>query len=126
MGFWIFAVLFSVLIPLLMLLIGKSFIKNSPKKINMIYGYRTGMSMKNKDTWEFAHHHCGKLWKWMGAVMLPLSEMPFIFVIGKSEDTIGVLMTVIVSLQTLLLIASIFPTEIALRKNFDSDGNRKS
>ena len=125
MGFWIFGVLFSLLIPLLMLFIGKGFIKRGPEKINMIYGYRTGMSMKNQDTWDFAHRHCGKLWKWIGIISLPLSVIPYLFVLGKGEDTIGVLMTIIVSIQTLVLIGSIFPTEIALRKRFDSDGNKK-
>ena len=124
MGFWIFCVLFSLLIPLLMLFIGKSFIKRGPEKINMIYGYRTSMSMKNKDTWEFAHRHCGRIWKWLGAVMLPVSVIPFLFVIGHSEDTVGVVLTVIVTLQTLVIIGSILPTEIALRKNFDSNGNQ--
>ena len=124
MGFWIFCVLFSLLIPLLMLFIGKSFIKRGPEKINMIYGYRTSMSMKNKDTWEVAHRHCGRIWKWLGAVMLPVSVIPFLFVIGHSEDTVGVVLTVIVTLQTLVIIGSILPTEIALRKNFDSNGNQ--
>ena len=125
MGFWIFGVLFSLLIPLLMLFIGKGFITRGVEKINMIYGYRTGMSMKNQDTWDFAHRHCGKLWKWIGIISLPLSVIPYLFVLGKGEDTIGVLMTIIVSIQTLVLIGSIFPTEIALRKRFDSDGNKK-
>ncbi|MCE2786834.1 MAG: SdpI family protein [Bacteroidota bacterium] len=26
-----------------------------PKQINAFYGYRTGMSMKNADTWKFAN-----------------------------------------------------------------------
>ena len=56
---------------------------------------------------------------------MPLSVIPYLFVLGKGEDTIGVLMTIIVSIQTLVLIGSIFPTEIALRKRFDSDGNKK-
>ena len=124
MGFWIFCVLFSLLIPLLMLFIGKSFIKRGPEKINMIYGYRTSMSMKNKDTWEFAHRHCGRIWRRLGAVTLPVSVIPFLFVIGHSEDTVGVVLTVIVTLQTLVIIGSILPTEIALRKNFDSNGNQ--
>ena len=123
MGFWIFCVLFSLLIPLMMLFIGNRFIKHEPQKINMIYGYRTSMSMKNNDTWEFAHRHCGRIWKWIGIVMLPLSVIPLLFVIGKSEDIVGRIFTIIETLQTIVIIISIFPTEIALRKNFDSDGN---
>ena len=29
--------------------------------VNFVFGYRTSMSMKNKDTWEFAHKYCGKV-----------------------------------------------------------------
>ena len=35
--------------------------KKAPKEINSVFGYRTSMSMKNKDTWEFAHKYCGKV-----------------------------------------------------------------
>lgn len=44
--------------------------KRPPKKINSFYGYRTAMSMKNRETWEFAHKHCGKLWSAWGCIAL--------------------------------------------------------
>ena len=48
-------VMMDLMIPLIMIVFGKVFLKNPPKEINLIYGYRTGRSMKNKDTWNFAH-----------------------------------------------------------------------
>ena len=51
----------NLIIPFLMIIFGKLFIKNIPKEINGLFGYRTPMSVKNKDTWEFAHYYCGKL-----------------------------------------------------------------
>lgn len=48
--------------PLLMIIFGAIFRKAAPKKINSLYGYRTTMSMKNRDTWEFAHHYFGRIW----------------------------------------------------------------
>ena len=30
----------------------KIFMKKAPKEINSVFGYRTSMSMKNKDTWD--------------------------------------------------------------------------
>lgn len=50
MGFWIFMTIMNLLIPLTMILFGIYFIKKSPKEINTTFGYRTSMSMKNKDT----------------------------------------------------------------------------
>lgn len=45
-------------------------------------------------------------------------------VIGKDKDTIGNLGLIIITVQMICLIGSIFPTERALRKNFDKNGDR--
>ncbi len=124
MGFWIFMVIMLLLIPLIMIGFGKHFIKSAPKEINGVFGYRTSMSMKSKETWQFAHNYCGKLWYNAGRFLL-LSVLPMILVIGKSEDTIGNLGVIINGIQMFFLIGSIFPTERALRKTFDKTGNRK-
>ena len=63
MGFWIFMFLSNELIPILMLLFGWIFKKHPPKNINSVYGYRTSMSTKNIETWNFAHAYCGRLWQ---------------------------------------------------------------
>ena len=57
--------------------------------------------------------------------MLPLSIVPMFFVIGQSEDAIGNLGGVICIVQCVFLVGSIFPTERALRKNFDRNGMRR-
>ena len=44
--------------------------KHCPKHINGMLGYRTTRSMKNMDTWKFAHDYCGKLWWKIGWVMI--------------------------------------------------------
>ncbi|MFI3201484.1 MAG: SdpI family protein [Eubacteriales bacterium] len=123
MGFWIFMVIMLLLIPITMIGFGKYFIKSASKEINMVFGYRTSMSMKNKETWQFAHNYCGKIWYNTGKILL-LSVLLMFFVIGKSKDTIGNLGLIIEVVQMFLLIGSIFPTERALRKNFDKNGNR--
>lgn len=61
MTFWMFMMICNLLIPVCMIIIGKVFSKNPPKTINGVYGYRTAMSMKNKDTWNFAQLYCGRL-----------------------------------------------------------------
>jgi len=73
MGFWIFMLIVNLLIPFMMIGFGKYFTKTAPKEINMIFGYRTTMSMKNKDTWVFAHKYCGRLWYITGMIMFPIS-----------------------------------------------------
>lgn len=77
---------------------GMYFLKTAPKEINAVFGYRTAMSMKNKETWKFAHKYCGKIWCISGLVCF---------------------------VQLIPLIGSIIPTERALKRNFDENGNRK-
>lgn len=84
------------------------------------------MSMKNQDTWQFAHRYCGKLWVRLGWILVPLSVIPMLFVIGKDIETIANVGLVVSLLQLLPLVGSIFPTEIALKKAFDKNGQKKT
>lgn len=125
MGFWIAMFICNLLVPLLMIVFGRIMYKHAPKSINGIYGYRTSMSMKNEDTWKFAHDYCGKLWYKVGLIMLipsVLVQLPFV---KSSTDTIGIMTVVLETVQICVMIASVFPTERALRKTFDKYGNRK-
>ena len=84
MEFWIFMLIMDLLLPFTMIGFGKYFMKKAPKEINSVFGYRTSMSMKNKDTWEFAHKYCGKVWYVCGMVMLPTQSS--LFPITKSMN----------------------------------------
>lgn len=125
MGFWIFMLICDLLIPLTMIGFGKLFIKNPPKEINKFFGYRTSMSMKNKYTWEFAHNYCGKLWIITGLIMIVPTVIIMLFLMGKDSDVVGMYGGILCIIQAVFLICTIFPTEKALRKNFDVYGNRK-
>lgn len=113
------------LLPFTMIGFGRYFMKKAPKEINSVFGYRTSMSMKNKDTWEFAHKYCGKVWYVCGMVMLPITVIFMLLVIGKSEDCVGSMGGIICGVQLIPLIGSILPTEIALKKNFDKNGTKR-
>lgn len=125
MGYVIAMFIFNLLIPVLMIIFGRIMYKHAPKSINGVYGYRTSMSMKNEDTWKFAHDYCGKLWYKLGLIMLlpsVLVQLPFM---KSSTDTVGNVTLVLESIQICVMIGSIVPTELALRKTFDKYGNRK-
>ena len=99
--------------------------KHCPQKINGVYGYRTSRSMKNMDTWKFAHEYCGKLWWKLGWLVLIFSiflQIPFY---RSSEETVGIVSSAICVIQLMILILSIVPTEIALKKTFRDDGTRR-
>ena len=124
MWFWMFMLMTDLLIPLTMIGFGRYFMKTAPKKINGSFGYRTGMSMKNRDTWEFAHKCCGRIWFVCGLVMLPLSAAAMLFALGKETDVVGTLGGIVCFVQMIPLTASIFAVEGALKKNFDRDGRK--
>ena len=66
MGFWIFMFCCDLLIPLVMIFAGRMMQYHPPREINYILGYRTARSMKNRETWVFAHRECGRLWQRWG------------------------------------------------------------
>lgn len=125
MWFWWFMFGCNLLVPLLQIFAGRMMWKHCPQSINFVYGYRTSRSMKNMDTWQFAHDYCGRLWWKIGWIILVptiLVQLPFLH---STEDTIGIIGAVICTVQVVVLIASIFPTEAALKKTFLDDGTRR-
>lgn len=124
MGFWIFSLIMDLWIPLVMIFFGKHFSKKAPKNINATFGYRTTRSMKNKNTWEFAHKVCGRTWFRWGLITLPLSVIPLLFVLGESTELIGTVSAIVCFIQLVPLGGVIIPTERALKKTFDQNGRR--
>lgn len=125
MKFWIFIFSMNLVIPLSMIIFGKYFTKHKPESINGVFGYRTPMSMKNKETWEFAHNYFGRIWFYMGVILLIISVLGMLFLIEKNESIIENYSVILNIIQIIFLIIPIAPTELALRKNFDRQGNRK-
>ena len=123
MGFRIFMLLMSLMIPAMMLGFGILFIRQAPKEINYLFGYRTARSMKNRDTWEFAHRHIGRTWRIAGIALAPLSALPLLAVSG--EEALGLVCTAVMTVQLIALVGSIIPTELALKRTFDKNGQRR-
>ena len=125
MGFWIYMLIIDLLLPFTMIGFGKYFLKIAPKNINIVFGYRTSMSMKNKDTWIFAHKYCGKIWFISGLIMLPLSVVVMMLVIGGSENLVGTVGAGFCGVQFIPIVISIILTEKALNKTFYKNGIRR-
>ena len=104
MGFFIYMCVTVLLIPAIMIVIGLLFRKTAPKEINYIYGYRTNRSMKSKETWEFAHRCCGRLWLVCGCVLLSLSVIAILFTVKQSHSVTGTVEMVIIFVQLAVLI----------------------
>ena len=128
MNFWIFMLVMNLLTPLVMIIFGYIYSKKPPQKPKSKFaysGYRTSMSMKNEETWEYANRFFGKLWFRFGIVLGLISIIAFFFFIGKDKDTVGFAGMIICYVQLVAMLLPVIPTEISLRRRFDKYGNRK-
>lgn len=116
---------FIFIIPLITIIVGTSMKKSVPKKVNDIWGYRTSMSMKNEETWKFAQSYCGKLWLKLGIITTIVSIIAVSILINLSEDIFEKVTYILIIVQTIVLVISVFVVEKALKNNFDEYGNKK-
>lgn len=81
--------------------------------------------MQNMETWNFANRYCGRLWWKLGWILLVptiLVQIPF----DRSDiNAIGILGGGIVSVQLVVMLLTIIPTEQALKKTFYEDGTHR-
>ena len=122
---WLMMLAINLIIPMIMIGFGKAFMKSPPKDINDAFGYRTAMSKKNPDTWEFAHKHFGRIWFRVGLVLLPVSVALMLTALGKTEEEVLGLGALACCVETIPMVLCMIPTELALRRTFDKTGARK-
>jgi uncharacterized membrane protein len=121
MAGWIIS---GVVIPVCMILCGFHWWKHTPQNINGLVGYRTGRSMKNKDTWIFANQYAGKrLWTW-GWVTLAITVAVLIPFIRSARDYLGTAANTAVLVQAVVVIEIVYLTQKALAARFDENGHR--
>ena len=123
---WIILSVTSLIIPLIMLIFSIIFLKKAPDKINPVYGYRSRRSMKSKEAWKFAHYLCAKIWLIASIILLTLTAVAMLLVINKSENVIGTVGQIVTYSQLAVIVLSIIPVEVSLKRNFDENGNRKN
>lgn len=125
MQIWFFMLFIAIVLPLIMFMSSFYFIAGGPKNINNIFGYRTGRSMINKDTWVFAHEYCGKLWLKVSIVFILASIVIMLCLIKTDQRVFVAVGFVIFIAEFVTLFFTINKTEKALADNFDIKGNRK-
>ena len=120
-----FYLVILLLIPGSMTVLGYIYRKNPPKEINAVSGYRTDMSMKNRETWRFANMFWGKLCFYGGIPLVILSELVLILFKSSSLDTMSNAVLIIVGIQIVVFVLTLIPTEMALHRNFEKNGCKK-
>ena len=125
MGIWILMLCINLLVPGVMIGFGRWSLAGGPKEINWAIGYRTAMSMKNEDTWAFAHREIGRLWTKWGVILAAATAVVMLCLLGKGEELVGTVGCAFLFVQLIPLIGCIVPVEKKLRDTFDRDGKRK-
>ena len=87
-----------------------------PKKINVIYGYRTNKAMKNDTVWQFANTFFNKQFLKYSAI----SIIAALILASISKELTWQPMAIMI----LSLAVSVIKTEQELNKNFDADGKK--
>jgi len=129
MLFWAFMLIADLLVPLTMIFFGACFEKNAPKEVSAAFGYRTTMSMKNRDTWQFAHKYIGRLWKICGWLVLLISAVVMFFSYGKDIIAVSKIGGIVCIMQIVIMICTMKnqkpPFEITNKITKD-DGDHES
>lgn len=112
-----------MIIPATMVVIGSLWRHRPPATINWLYGYRTGRSMKNQATWDFAHRHLAELWFRFGLALAAASLGYWVIIRGSNAQSMEHLIGVTVLTQVALMLVPVVMTEVALSRRFDRDGN---
>ena len=118
MAFWLFLTAMDLLIPAIMVGIGTRFLKHPPKTINALYGYRTARSMKNQETWDFAHQHCARLWVRLG-VLLTVGASVAMYLL-RDKDYASFLPWVL-AVEAALFCVSAFLVDALVKQKFEEE-----
>lgn len=119
MRFWVTTLIFNLLIPVVILIIGILYIKKPVERISWTRGYRTERSMKNQETWEFAQKHFGNVCYRLGSGFTILTLILMLSFFGQNQKNIGILGNVLGTVEGFMMFYVLIPTERALRKKYD-------
>lgn len=119
MFFWWYMFAMVMFCPLMMIFCGWLMWKVCANgKSGGAVGYRTARSQASPEAWRFANEYCGKrCLRWGCTALLP-SMLAMLPIYGANEDTVGLLGGLIVTIDCVLMVALILPTERALKREF--------
>ena len=80
---------------------GYILLKNPPKEINWLYGYRTKISMKNQKLWDFAQTYSAKVLMKLGLALTSISLLGLIY---TPTIEVALMLTLIVIIFNVVLL----------------------
>lgn len=109
-----------MLVPLIMFFVGLYWRVKTPAFKTGKLVYRTEVTEKSAEVWEFAHTHCGKLWTRFGAILAVISVVLMVVFDGSYPKFIMWLL----GGQMLILCITVFMIDFLAKNLFDENGVR--
>ena len=119
MGDIVFAIVFSLLIPLTMIILGAVWMVRPPRNRFGTCGFKTERARASAEAWVFAHHHIGRIFVPTGIVLFVASLAVVCLVPGNKFTQLNWI--TLVHFLVFLIIAG--ETELSLHKHFDAFGH---
>ncbi|MDO5559462.1 MAG: SdpI family protein [Oscillospiraceae bacterium] len=126
LSFWIYFFV-SLFIFVFSFCIGNYLVKTPPKDMYQLFGYRTELSVRNQDTWDFAQVNSGRVCRIVSVTAFILALVLIIKFKTANGRLVFNLCSILVLAAQLLSLSVTFPvTEYLIFRNFHEDGTRKT
>jgi hypothetical protein len=83
-----------------------------------IYGYRTKLSMQSKESWDYAHKLCAKLFPRYNLITLIASEIVLFIGYAVAKDNMMIIAICLLVIQIVLVFLMCVPIDRALKEKF--------
>ncbi len=105
--------LIPVLTGLIFIIVGFIMWNFPPKRINMLYGYRTKSSMKNQEVWNFAQKFSAKEMMKLGLLLAMSEAIGLVY-----QPNLKIAMIIGIGLMILIVIVLLIRVELAIKNKF--------
>lgn len=120
---WKLMCLLMLLVPLALLALGLIGRKCPPQGPNWTLGYRSRRARASDEAWLFAQAYVGRIWFWMGSVLLVVALILGLILRGRSMETICRAAAICIGVQDLCVLGAVISTEAALNRRYDRYGD---
>ena len=105
--------LIPVLTGLIFIIVGFIMLCFPPKRINMLYGYRTKSSMKNQEVWDFTQKYSAKEMMKLGFLLAMSGLIGLVY-----QPNLKIAMIIGIGLMILIVIVLLIRVELAIKNKF--------
>ncbi len=126
MLYWSLLSLAILVMPFLVLMMGLLRWLAPVKRINYYFGYRSWRSTRSKELWSYAQSFSGKVWTWVGAVLLVPGVVQCFVMAGKSMVYMAVAAICCIGVEIVAMLIAMAVIDLTLWIKFTWKGQRRT